>query len=155
MAAHAVARRRIATAIQRGRLGLCHRRHRQRAFKSRKTEGLVGRMFFAQAGTSSAPTGFVQKRCVSRLLCRFPVQVRLLFQAGDGSVFTQTDDNVGWFVDDLTVTGASLLTNPVLVTNNTGGTFVLRACHRRPARALCKGRGCFKTIRWKAAPRCW
>jgi hypothetical protein len=104
-----------------------------------KDGGLSWADVYAQAGTSSAPSGFVQKDVSLSSFAGFPVQVRLLFQAGEGSVFTQTDDNVGWFVDDLTVTGASLLTNPVLVTNNTGGTFVYtpatagqRALYARP-----------------------
>ena len=77
---------------------------------------------YTESGNLQLAGSFSQRDLSLTPWAGIPVRMRLFFDAGSGSTVTDTADNNGWYIDELTVTGATQLTNAAIVANGTGTT---------------------------------
>jgi cyclophilin family peptidyl-prolyl cis-trans isomerase len=74
-------------------------------------DGATWSDLYAQAGTSSAgETSFISRTVALSALAGRVFQVRFTYTLGVGSYYPQTSSGVGWYIDDIALTGVSTAT---------------------------------------------
>lgn len=90
-------------------------------------EGISWGDLWSQAGSGSAgESSFVSRSVSLSAYAGRTVRIRFAYtHPGSGSYYYQTTDNVGWLVDDVSVSGASLVSELVAPQTASGGAFSL------------------------------
>ena len=87
-------------------------------------DGLSWDTLFTAAGTSTPDAGFSDKAVSLAAYANRTVTVRFVFQCeGDGTIFNQTDENIGWYLDDISFANTQELAVATLGPVTAGATF--------------------------------